>query len=52
MESAGSPKIRASPPVMLGGGARLFADTGVAKLEPVQVVGSPRVTHVRYRFAR
>jgi dihydrofolate reductase len=39
-------------PVMLGGGARLLADTGTAKLEPVQVIGSPRVTHVRYRFTR
>jgi dihydrofolate reductase len=40
-------------PVVLGDGARLFdgVDPGV-RLEPVRVVGSPAVTHVRYRVAR
>ena len=39
-------------PVMLGGGERLFVDTGASQLECTQVVGSPRVTHLRYRFER
>ncbi|HEU4658119.1 MAG TPA: dihydrofolate reductase family protein [Capillimicrobium sp.] len=36
-------------PVVLGGGERLFVDVGDPKLEPVDVVASPAVTHVRYR---
>jgi dihydrofolate reductase len=41
-------------PVFLGGGARLFDRLGDAppKLEPVEVVGAPRVTHIRYRVER
>lgn len=39
-------------PVFLGGGTPLFANVGDARLEPVEVVGSPAVTHVRYRVAR
>ena len=39
-------------PVMLGGGARLFADTGAGSLECTEVVHSPLVTHLRYRFKR
>ena len=38
-------------PVLLGGGARLLENVGDPKLEPVEVVASPRVTHVRYRVA-
>jgi dihydrofolate reductase len=36
-------------PVMLGGGARLLENVGDPTLEPVDVIASPRVTHVRYR---
>jgi dihydrofolate reductase len=38
-------------PVILGAGERLLEDVGDPKLEPVQVIPSPRVTHVRYRIA-
>jgi len=36
-------------PIVLGGGARLLEDVGDPVLEPVEVVASPAVTHVRYR---
>ncbi len=36
-------------PIVLGGGARLLENVGDPKLEPVEVVASPTVTHVRYR---
>jgi dihydrofolate reductase len=36
-------------PVVLGGGERLLEDVGDPTLEPVQVVASPAVTHVKYR---
>jgi dihydrofolate reductase len=36
-------------PVLLGGGERLLADVGDPKLEPVEVVASPAVTHIKYR---
>jgi dihydrofolate reductase len=36
-------------PVMLGGGERLLENVGDPKLEPVEVVASPTVTHIRYR---
>jgi dihydrofolate reductase len=36
-------------PIVLGGGARLLEDVGHPKLEPVEVVASPTVTHVRYK---
>jgi len=36
-------------PVLLGGGERLLENVGDPKLEPVEVVASPAVTHVRYR---
>jgi hypothetical protein len=36
-------------PVPLGGGARLLEDAGDPTLEPVKVVASPAVTHVKYR---
>ena len=39
-------------PVVLGGGEALFANVGDPRLEPVEVVASPAVTHVRYRVAR
>lgn len=37
-------------PLFLGGGTRLFEDMPPATLEPIEVVASPRVTHVRYRL--
>jgi len=36
-------------PVVLGGGERLLEDVGDPVLEPVKVVASPAVTHIRYR---
>jgi dihydrofolate reductase len=36
-------------PLILGGGARLLAGVGNLTLEPVDVVASPAVTHIRYR---
>jgi dihydrofolate reductase len=37
-------------PVVLGGGERLLENVGDPKLEPLEVVGSPGVTHVKYRI--
>ena len=39
-------------PIVLGAGERLLEDVGDPRLEPVKVVASPRVTHVKYRVAR
>ncbi len=39
-------------PVMLGRGEPLFQDVGDPALEPVEVIGSPAVTHVRYRVGQ
>jgi dihydrofolate reductase len=39
-------------PIVLGAGERLLEDVGDPVLEPVQVVASAAVTHVRYRLAR
>jgi dihydrofolate reductase len=39
-------------PVVLGSGERLLDDVGDPTLEPVAVVASPTVTHVKYRVAR
>jgi dihydrofolate reductase len=39
-------------PVVLGAGERLLEDVGDPTLEPVKVVASPGVTHVKYRVAR
>ena len=39
-------------PMVLGGGSRLLEDVGHPVLEPVEVVASPAVTHVRYRVGR
>jgi dihydrofolate reductase len=36
-------------PVVLGAGERLLDGVGDPRLEPVEVVASPAVTHVRYR---
>jgi dihydrofolate reductase len=37
-------------PVVLGAGERLFDGVGDPRLEPVEVIASPVVTHVRYRI--
>jgi dihydrofolate reductase len=39
-------------PIVLGDGSRLLTDVGDPTLEPVEVVGSATVTHVRYRVVR
>jgi dihydrofolate reductase len=39
-------------PVVLGAGKRLLEDVGDPVLEPVEVIASPAVTHVRYRIVR
>jgi dihydrofolate reductase len=39
-------------PVVLGAGERLLAGVGDPRLEPVDVVASPAVTHVKYRVTR
>jgi dihydrofolate reductase len=39
-------------PVLLGDGVRLFAGGEQARLEVVRVVGSPAVTHLKYRVLR
>jgi dihydrofolate reductase len=36
-------------PILLGAGERLFEDVGAPTLEPVKVVASSAVTHVKYR---
>jgi len=39
-------------PILLGAGERLLDDVGEPLLEPVEVVASPAVTHIRYRVGR
>jgi dihydrofolate reductase len=39
-------------PVVLGAGERLLENVGDPTLEPVEVMASPAVTHVRYRVVR
>ena len=39
-------------PVILGAGERLLDDVGDPALEPVKVIASPAVTHVKYRIVR
>jgi dihydrofolate reductase len=39
-------------PIVLGAGERLLEGVGDPQLEPVQVVASPAVTHVKYRVIR
>ncbi|MDQ6811665.1 MAG: dihydrofolate reductase family protein [Actinomycetota bacterium] len=36
-------------PIILGAGERLLQDVGDPRLEPIKVVASPAVTHVKYR---
>lgn len=38
-------------PIVLGAGERLLADVGDPAFEPVQVIASPSVTHIKYRVA-
>jgi dihydrofolate reductase len=37
-------------PVVLGQGERLLDNVGELKLRPVEVIASPKVTHIRYRI--
>jgi dihydrofolate reductase len=39
-------------PIVLGSGERLLQDVGEPRLEPVKVVPSPAVTHIKYRVVR
>ncbi len=39
-------------PIVLGAGERLLEDVGDPTLEPVKVVASPAVTHIKYRVVR
>jgi dihydrofolate reductase len=39
-------------PVILGSGERLLEDVGDPILEPIKVVASPAVTHIRYRITK
>jgi dihydrofolate reductase len=39
-------------PIVLGAGERLLEQVGEPRLEPVKVVASPAVTHVKYRVVR
>jgi len=39
-------------PVILGAGERLLEDVGDPVLEPIKAVGSPAVTHIKYRIAK
>ena len=39
-------------PTILGGGERLLENVGDPKLEPLEVVASPGVTHIQYRIQR
>lgn len=39
-------------PVILGAGERLLEGVGNPRLEPVKVIASPAVTHVKYRIMR
>ncbi|MDQ1719144.1 MAG: hypothetical protein QOE89_3097 [Pseudonocardiales bacterium] len=38
-------------PIVLGAGERLLVDVGDPAFEPVQVIASPSVTHIKYRVA-
>jgi dihydrofolate reductase len=38
-------------PIVLGKGERLLQDVGDPVLEPVEVISSPAVTHIKYRIA-
>ena len=39
-------------PLLLGAGERLLEDAGEREFEPLEVVHSPAVTHVKYRVTR
>ena len=39
-------------PVILGAGERLLEDVGDPTIEPVKVITSPAVTHIKYRIVR
>jgi dihydrofolate reductase len=39
-------------PIILSSGERLLEDVGAPTLEPVKVIASPAVTHVKYRVVR
>jgi dihydrofolate reductase len=39
-------------PIVLGGGERLLENVGEPTLEPIEVIASPNVTHVKYRVLR
>jgi len=39
-------------PILLGGGERLLDNVGDVRFEPVAVVASPAVTHIKYRVVR
>jgi dihydrofolate reductase len=39
-------------PIVLGSGERLLENVGHPTLEPVNVIASPAVTHVKYRVVR
>ncbi|MEO7260950.1 MAG: dihydrofolate reductase family protein [Jatrophihabitantaceae bacterium] len=39
-------------PIVLGAGKRLLVDVGDPMLQPVQVIASPAVTHLKYRVLR
>jgi dihydrofolate reductase len=39
-------------PVILGAGERLLEDVGDPVLEPIKVIASPAVTHIKYRIAK
>jgi len=39
-------------PIVLGSGERLLDDVGDPLLEPIKVIASPKVTHIKYRVAK
>jgi len=39
-------------PIVLGAGERLLENVGDPSLEPIEVIASPTVTHIRYRVVR
>ena len=39
-------------PIVLGAGERLLEDVGDPVLEPIKVVASPAVTHIKYRIGK